>query len=106
MSFFIRKPNDLVFNRWTVPRADSIDDPTVEGRAIEAALNDLMGRGVCVRHIAGNLLYFDLFGGEREKNKMFVPILKNQPKEINSMAIEPRNGSGLESSHAEAQFPE
>ncbi len=103
MSFLVCKPHDLIFDGWAISRANPLDDSAVEGRSIEAALNDLMGRGVCVGDVAGDLIRFDLFSREGEWNGMFISVLRDQSGEINGMAVESRGGPRLEPPHPETQ---
>src|SRR5262249_60358246 len=60
------KANHLVFDRWTVARADALDRARVHRRAGEVRLDDGVGGLGRVRDVADDLRRDDPLGQERE----------------------------------------
>ncbi len=71
MSLLVCKADDFILDRRTIPRTDSLDDSAVEGRAVEPALNDLVGRFIRVGQVTGDLLCSRFLGVEKEKGMGF-----------------------------------
>ena len=89
---------DLVLDRRTVARADTLDHAGVHRRAVEPAADDLVGSGVRVGDPARQLLR--MLGGaaeEREhRDRIAVAGLNLETGEVDRAPIDSRRGSGLE----------
>ena len=56
MTFFIRKTNDLVLDRWTVSRSSTFNHTGIQWRTVQIITDDLMRFFVCISQPAGLLL--------------------------------------------------
>ena len=56
MTFFIRKTNDLVLDRWTVSRSGTFNHTGIQWRTVQIITDDLMRFFVCISQPAGLLL--------------------------------------------------
>ncbi len=104
MSCLVWKTDDFILNRWTISGPNAFDDSAIERRPIEAAFNDFVGGGIRISDMAGDLIRFDLFCCEGERDRRLIPVLRCQLREVNRPAVESRSGPGLEPPHSKAQF--
>ena len=77
MTFFIRKTNDLVLDRWTVSRSGTFNHTGIQWRTVQIITDDLMRLFICVGQPAGSLfnLYILRISRERKRHNSFIAKL-------------------------------
>ena len=83
--------------------APALDDPGIHGRAVDGRSNDLVGGGVRVRNVTGDLFLLDSFRAEGERHGLFIAVLDRKPRIINGIGAQPRTGAGLEPPQPQTQ---
>jgi hypothetical protein len=63
VAFLVGESDNLVFDGWTIPGANSLDDPAIKRGAIKTTLDDVVGCLIGVCHVTGDLVCFDLLLG-------------------------------------------
>ena len=98
MALLVAKAHHLVLDRRAVARAAAVDHAGVHRRAIEAAADNLVGRLVGERQVAGNLRLRDAGGAKGERRRRLVTGLDFERRIIDRTGVEARTRSGLEAS--------
>src|SRR5690349_16584385 len=70
--FFVREADDLVFERWAVPRTDAVNLPVEQRRAIDVCAHEIADAIVGVKQKARGLWPVDRAGQKRERHRLGV----------------------------------
>src|SRR5512132_2776362 len=93
----MREPDDLVLDRWTVPRSDTLDATGDQRRPIESPADDVVGPGGRLRDPAIHLAWVHVAPTDkREHGRGLVSRLPDQRRKVDCPAIEARRRSGLQ----------
>src|SRR5204863_4561283 len=96
VSRLVWKLYDLVFDGWTISRANAFNLATVERRTCDAISKYRMGLFCCVGDVTGNLLTY-YFCSEKRKGRGFsIAMLRFEARPVDGAAIQPRRGPSLE----------
>src|SRR5439155_9669303 len=104
MHLLVRELDDLVFNRWTVARADRLDLPAVHGRAVHVLSNDAVRLrrrpGNVTRHL--RVVMRDALGTKAERRRIDISRLLGKARPVDAASVKARRSSGLEAASAQA----
>ncbi len=103
MPLAVREPNDLVLDRGAVARADAVDLPGEQGRAVEVLADNAVGFGRGIPQVAGNLLLLQPVRQEGERDDPLVAGLLLELGEVDGAAVDARRRAGLEPAQREAE---
>src|SRR5690606_5012242 len=90
---------DLVFDRWAIARADTLDDAGIHRRAIQVGGDDLVGARIGVGDPAADLPRMLLaIAEEGHHRQRVIPRLLDHLREIHRTTVATWWGAGLEAS--------
>src|ERR1700683_3807745 len=103
MPVALAEAHDLVFYGRTIARAVALDLARIHGRAMHVGADDLVGGCGRARNPALNLRIGDAFGQDRKWLGRLIPGLQLQRRPVDSFAVKPRRGPGLEAAEHKAR---
>ena len=106
MSVAIAELDDLVLDRGTIARTDTLDLAGIERGAGKIVADDPMGLRARARHPAFDLRIGDPGREVGEGNRVFVRRLALDALPVDRLAVEPRRRSGLEPPEPQTQTPQ
>ena len=71
----VRKPDNLVLERWTIPGGNTFYDPTVQGRSFQIFLYNFTAHFIGVTDKTRNLRHCYLIGKKRKRRGFRVRLL-------------------------------
>src|SRR5215510_3613552 len=104
MAFSRREADDLVLERGTVTRTDSLNLAVIERRLAEIRRHQFSDSFVGVNEIARDLLDIERFGQERERDRRVIAGLEREPP-IGDAPIERDGGTMQAGRRAGFQSP-
>ena len=102
----LRKPDDLILDRWAVPRPCRVDLSAVHRGAAEICPDQIVNLFIGRSEPATNLLLLDLIRHERKRLRIVVSGLRFKLRVINRSTIQPSWRSGLKTFKLKTQFSE
>ena len=106
MPIAVAEAVDLVLDRRTVSRADSVDRPAEERGAFEIGAHEVVSARVGARNRAVKLRIDPARAQRRHRPGLCVGSLPLEPRPGDGAAIEPGRSAGLEPSHWQAGLAE
>ena len=99
----LAEPDDLVLDRGTVARADTLDLPRIHGGPMQIGADDLVGRGRGRRDMAGHLRRGDLVRQVGKGSRRVVAVLLFERGIVDRATVEPGRRARLETPQLESQ---
>jgi len=96
MALLVGEAVNLVFDGGAVARANPLDHPLIEGGAVEAGTEDIMGPRAGAGKIAGELLDFYMLMAEGEGDDLRIAGLLLHARKVDGAAVDARGRAGLE----------
>src|SRR4051812_28373871 len=109
MPLLVRKADDLVFERRTIPRTDALNLAVEQRGSIDVGADKFPNTIVGVQQMTVDLRTLDRGRQEREAHRTIVSALDHEATvgdatfEVDAVAIQPRRGTGLEPPPFEAE---
>ena len=93
----VREAVNLVFDRWTIARADTLDDTGEHRRAVESGTDDVVRFRRRMRDPARQLARMHVARAEIRKHRHgVIPGLYRETREVDGFPVQPRWRTGLQ----------